>query len=137
MGVREREGEKGSVAVPNKVYITSFGFKHGAPPKCDVLLDMRFMENPHHDPTLRTLTGLDAQVQQRLKATPNARELLGNLSIMLRDLSTTPDARIWSVAIGCYGGRHRSVAAAEILAADLRAYGSEVSVTHRDIHKGR
>jgi UPF0042 nucleotide-binding protein len=117
------------------VSIVSFGFKHGIPQGTDLLFDLRYLPNPHFVPGLRELTGKDAPVRDFLEAQPEFPELLDRLEDLL--LYLLPRYRrenrsYLTVALGCTGGQHRSVAAAEALTARLAKQGWAVKVTHRD-----
>jgi len=118
----------------------SFGFKHGPPQEEDLAFDVRFLENPHYVPELRELTGLDEPVIDYI-----ARD--GRLELFYERLHALLDFLLPQyvaegkahlvVAVGCTGGRHRSVAIAEHLAARYRGHEDlEVAVAHRDIDKG-
>jgi len=118
------------------VTLTSFGFKHGIPPGSDLVFDLRFLPNPHFEPELRELTGRDAPVQSFLHDQPEYRQLVDRLLDLL--LWLLPKYRLenrsyLTVALGCTGGRHRSVATAETLASALVRNGWSVRTTHRDI----
>lgn len=103
--------------------ITSFGFKSGEQkPPTRHLLDVRHLTNPHHVPGLRELTGQDLRVQQFVLSDPKTSSLLTVGAGML--------ALHGEAAIGCFGGRHRSVAIAELLAAQAHAAGFAVTVEH-------
>jgi UPF0042 nucleotide-binding protein len=121
---------------------TSFGFKHGIPLDADLVFDVRALPNPHYDPLLRPLTGRDAPVIAFLEGTPAAQELLNDIDIFVSKWlpSFARDNRHYlTVAIGCTGGRHRSVYFAEQLTARFRSRGSatsgpvaEILVRHRE-----
>jgi UPF0042 nucleotide-binding protein len=118
----------------------SFGFKHGPPREEDLAFDVRFLANPHYVPELRALTGLDDEVVAYIAADGRLQEFYGHLFGLLDFLIpqyVEEGKSHMVVAIGCTGGRHRSVAVAEQLAA--RYAGREdvdVAVHHRDIDKG-
>ncbi|MGW3114434.1 RapZ C-terminal domain-containing protein [Streptomyces sp. NPDC001091] len=122
-----------------QVVVTSFGYGHSPAPEADITLDTRrHLRNPHHDPAMRDLTGLDSAVRQHVLTTPGARHLITNTAVMAQILLTdVADARqrLVTVAVGCVGGRHRSVAIAEEIAVSLRSLGVGVEVEHRDIDK--
>ncbi|MEU8104501.1 RNase adapter RapZ [Nonomuraea muscovyensis] len=122
-----------------QVVIKSFGYGHAPAPRADITLDTRTsLRNPHHDPAMRYLTGLDMAVRSHVMTTPGATGMLRNLAAMVTamlDDFVNAQGRVVRVAIGCVGGRHRSVALAEELAASLRADGVGVEVDHRDIAK--
>lgn len=120
------------------VTILSFGHKYGMP-EADVVFDARCLENPYWVPELRPLSGLDAPVCEFVFAHPESRELLERAAAFLRcqlRLSERHGATELTVAVGCTGGRHRSVAVAEALAGELRQEGCAVLVQHRDILRG-
>jgi len=101
----------------------SFGFKHGIPLDADFVFDVRCLPNPHYDPQLRPLTGCDAPVAAFLRATPDAMRMLGDINRFVSDWlpAFERDNRSYlTVAIGCTGGRHRSVFFVETLAARFR-----------------
>jgi UPF0042 nucleotide-binding protein len=115
--------------------IVSFGFKYGLPVDADLVFDLRYLPNPHFVPELRPKTGLDQGVASFVLETPEGRELLADLANMLSKLLPRYEREgksYLTIAIGCTGGRHRSVALAEALAAALRPIG-DVRVEHRDM----
>ena len=119
--------------------IESFGFKHGLPMDVDLVLDCRFLPNPYWDAALRPLSGLDERVRDYVLDQPLAEAFLAKLADMLELLLPAYVAEgksYLTVAIGCTGGRHRSVAVAEELAARLRRSGHAPVVAHRDMHRG-
>lgn len=119
-----------------RITVMSFGFKYGIPVDADLVADMRFLPNPHWDEKLRDHTGLDADVSDYVLAQPEAREFLDHyadlLSIM-EDGYIREGKRFVTIAVGCTGGKHRSVAMAENLAARLVKKNVEVNVHHRDL----
>lgn len=123
-----------------KSVITSFGYLHGAPPRAPgIRVDLRnALRNPHHDPAMRQLTGLDARVRHHVLATPGARHIIEDTANqvlhMLASGADRASQRV-DVHVGCQGGRHRSVAVAEEVAAILRSRGVNVEVEHRDVTK--
>ena len=116
--------------------VVSFGYKHGIPLDVDLVFDCRFLPNPHWVPELRPMTGLDGKVRDYVMAAPETHELLERLESLL-DLLLPAYARegksYLSIAIGCTGGRHRSVVLAEELGETLRRHGFHPAVHHRDI----
>jgi UPF0042 nucleotide-binding protein len=104
------------------IKIISFGFKYGKAPEGPFVFDCRKLRNPHSDPKLRDLTGLDAEVQEYVRRDPAAQALLRLAIVTARDGDT--------IAFGCVGGRHRSVAIAEKVAATLAAFDYKVEVEH-------
>jgi UPF0042 nucleotide-binding protein len=118
--------------------VVSFGFKHGLPLDVDLVLDCRFLPNPHWVEHLRALTGLDPEVRSYVIDRPEAEEFLSRLDDLLGFLlpAYAREGKAYlSIAIGCTGGRHRSVAVAEELARRIRRRGFDPSVHHRDIHR--
>jgi UPF0042 nucleotide-binding protein len=116
--------------------VLSFGFKYGIPVDADYVFDVRFLPNPFWEPQLRDLTGLDAEVSDYVTASADAREFLDRLSGLLdlvADGYLREGKRYVTVAIGCTGGKHRSVAMAENLAVRLVKVGVETLVMHRDL----
>ena len=102
----------------------------------DLVADMRFLENPHWDPQLRPLNGLDAQVSEAVLQSAAAQQFLTlyeNLVSTMRPGYLTEGKRYMTIAVGCTGGKHRSVAMAEELAGKLRAQGIQTLVLHRDL----
>lgn len=115
----------------------SFGFKHGVPRDADLVLDVRGLPNPFYDPQLRPLTGLEEGVKNYV-FTPETHTYYQTLVHFLRstlDLAEKAGRRAYTVAIGCTGGRHRSVAITEALLHDLADYNPQLK-DHRDIQKG-
>lgn len=119
--------------------VLSFGFKNGIPVDADLVADARFLPNPHWIPELRPRTGLDAEVADYVFSFPEAREFLVQYSRLIdvvADGYLREGKRYVTVAVGCTGGRHRSVAMAENLAARLVKKGVETLVMHRDLPDG-
>jgi len=103
------------------------------------VFDVRFLTNPHWDPDLRPLTGLDARVQRAVEDDPDFTPFFGALTGLLRPLLpryTEEGKSYLTVAVGCSGGRHRSVFIAERLAPWMRSLGTRVGVTHRELPQG-
>lgn len=117
--------------------VLSFGFKHGLPTEADLVFDVRFLKNPHFEPRLRRLTGLDARVVRYLKRAPGTLEFQSRLKDFLGFVvpKYVAEGKAYlTVAIGCTGGRHRSVMIARELASDLdRIDGVTVRLRHRDL----
>jgi UPF0042 nucleotide-binding protein len=120
------------------ISIQSFGFKHGLPLDANHVLDVRFLSNPYWIDELRRLSGLDAPVRDYVLGLPDALPLIeryaATLGVVLEAYGRTRHPRV-AIAVGCTGGRHRSVAIAEELALRLAAYG-RVHTTHRDLGRG-
>jgi UPF0042 nucleotide-binding protein len=127
-------GEEPSMAVS----VSSFGFKYGIPYGTDLLFDVRFLPNPHFIPGLREQTGKDAAVADYLSALDDFQEItnkLTDLILYLLPRYRRENRSYVSIAIGCTGGRHRSVALCERLGRTLTDGGWPVRVSHRDINK--
>lgn len=121
------------------VVVTSFGYKHGVPLDADVVWDVRFLPNPNYVPRLRALTGENPAVSKFVLENPMTKKFLGLLDPLqefLLDRFAQEGKSYVTLAVGCTGGRHRSVAIAESLAARIRGQGRfEVRVHHRDAGK--
>jgi UPF0042 nucleotide-binding protein len=132
--VAQAFGDPGTTAL--KVTVVSFGFKYGVPVDADLLADMRFLPNPFWVPELRDCTGKDAGVIAYVTERPDAQTFLERYVPVIETVGEgylREGKRFMTVAIGCTGGKHRSVAMAEEIAARLRALGFEASATHRDL----
>ncbi|MEW6219146.1 MAG: RNase adapter RapZ [Thermodesulfobacteriota bacterium] len=119
-----------------RVSLLSFGFKHGLPPDADLVLDVRFLPNPHFVPLLRPRTGQDPEVAAYVLDHDEADRFLHHLVdllLFLLPLYRREGKAYLTVAIGCTGGKHRSVAVAEALACRLAAAGEPARVGHRDM----
>ncbi len=128
-------------AAPGKLSVTftSFGHKHGPPRDADLAFDVRFLSNPHYESDLRPLTGFDSRVVEYIARDGRLEEFYGRLlpllDYLLPQYVAEGKAHLM-VAIGCTGGRHRSVAIAEHLAARYRAQGDYfVEAAHRDVER--
>ena len=116
--------------------IMSFGFKYGIPVDSDMVADLRFLPNPYWDPNLKDLTGLDAAVNDRVVSNPEAQDFLTKYAQIFELVSegyVREGKRFVTIAMGCTGGKHRSVAMVENLSARLVKSGVEVRVVHRDL----
>lgn len=116
--------------------IVSFGFKYGIPIDADMVADMRFIPNPHWVDELRPQTGLDAPVRDYVlgqRGTAEFLERYEGIVALLTDGFLREDKHFLSIAIGCTGGKHRSVAMSEAFAARLRRRGVKTLVVHRDL----
>ena len=121
-----------------RVNIISFGFKYGLPIDADFVADVRFLPNPFWDESLRQKTGMDSEVNDFVMNQPEAATFLSDFSKLLRNITDgylREGKRFVTVAIGCTGGQHRSVAISENLGARFVKEGVECFVSHRD--KGR
>ncbi len=121
-----------------RVNIQSFGFKYGAPNDVDVLLDARFLPNPHWEDELRPYSGLDEQVSDFVLRQQGAESYLNSVQDMVQAMLPgyqREGKKYVSVAVGCTGGRHRSVAVTEELTRRLEAAGVDVRTMHRDVER--
>ncbi|MDQ3178452.1 MAG: RNase adapter RapZ [Actinomycetota bacterium] len=118
--------------------VESFGFKHGLPLDADIVMDVRFLPNPHWVDELRPQTGYDAAVRSFVLDRPETSDFLRRFEELLLSLLPTyrAEGRTYlTVAVGCTGGRHRSVAIVEEFVSRLHHRGVGVRVTHRDIQR--
>jgi UPF0042 nucleotide-binding protein len=120
--------------------IVSFGFKYGTPVDADLVLDVRFLDNPYFVPDLKALTGLDAPVARHVLDNPETQEFIRRTRALLEYVMPRYEREgksYLTLAIGCTGGRHRSVAIADAIGPSLAAsVGTTVAVVHRDVHRG-
>src|SRR6476646_3951470 len=120
------------------ISLLTFGFKFGVPYDIDMLFDVRFLRNPNFVADLKPLTGEDPRIQSYVMDDPNAKPLLAQLDALFRFLIPQFERERRSyltIAIGCTGGRHRSVAIASMLKQTFAALGHDVSIRHRDLHR--
>ncbi len=118
------------------INVVSFGYKNGLPVDADLVVDCRFLTNPHWVPELRPMSGLDVPVREYVLGQPGAKEFIDGyvkLFGVVAEGYTREGKSYATLAMGCTGGRHRSVAMAEELGARLRERGMEVQVNHRDL----
>jgi UPF0042 nucleotide-binding protein len=133
---RMRDFFGGRSARGPRVSIVSFGYKYGLPVDADLVVDCRFLPNPHWIPELAPMTGLDAPVREYVLSREGAQEFLKAYFEVLQILLAGDEREgkhFVTLAVGCTGGKHRSVAIADCLAAQLTDDGSDVQVTHRDL----
>jgi UPF0042 nucleotide-binding protein len=133
--LRNAYGRAGTQTLPN-VNVISFGFKYGLPAEADLVFDVRFLCNPHFVAELRPLDGRDERVQAYLdqdRATAAFLERLEAFLDFLLPHYAAEGKSYLTIALGCTGGRHRSVALAERLGRGFEARGVPVSVSHRDV----
>ena len=151
IGVMRRRIEQrfGAATATDRLVVTlvSFAYRHGLPPEADLVFDARFLRNPHYDPRLRPRTGLDAEVGAFIAADPDYAAFLGRVAELVEMLLprfVQEGKKYATIAIGCTGGRHRSVYLIEELAARLtsrlgaqRAAGGtggwQLQLMHRDL----
>jgi UPF0042 nucleotide-binding protein len=120
------------------VFVTSFAYRQGLPRDADLVFDVRFLRNPHWDADLRPFTGLDPRVADYIEADPEFASFLERLTGFIAPL--LPRFRMegksyLTIAIGCTGGKHRSVYVAERLAAWLKEQGVDVGISHRGLDR--
>ena len=119
--------------------VLSFGYKYGVPPEADLVFDARFLPNPNFVPRLRRLTGNDAPVVAYLKRQPETAAFLKRVMALVRYVLPRYEREGQSyltMALGCTGGRHRSVMLANAVGASVRTRGYPVRVYHRDLRQG-
>ena len=131
------KGHFGLTEAPGlSVFVTSFSYRHGVPREADLVFDVRFLKNPHYEDALSGLNGLDRRVGSFVETDADFesffRSLVGLLKPLLPRFAQEGKSYL-TIAIGCTGGKHRSVFVAEKLAEALRAGGAHVGVVHRDI----
>jgi RNase adapter protein RapZ len=120
------------------IFVTSFSYRRGVPREADLVFDVRFLANPHYDPALRALSGCDPAVAQFIADDEDFARFFDSLTVLLLPLLPRYSAEgksYLTIAVGCTGGRHRSVFVAERLAAWLKAEGQKVRLHHRALAK--
>ena len=129
-------GEGGEGTLGLRVNVVSFGYKYGLPADADIVADCRFLPNPHWIEELAPLTGQDVPVRDFVLGQPGAKKFLDAFTEALQTALAgfeREGKRFLTLAVGCTGGKHRSVAMAEQLAARLAETGAGVQVVHRDL----
>ncbi|MGA1334416.1 MAG: RapZ C-terminal domain-containing protein, partial [Candidatus Nanopelagicaceae bacterium] len=125
-----------------RVNILSFGYKYGIPVDADLVMDCRFIANPHWDPELRPLNGLDSKVSKAVLDASNVQEFLDRYEQLFETVAVgfiSEGRKFLTLAIGCTGGKHRSVAITEELvlrlksSKSLKEYKIKTQATHRDL----
>ena len=127
-------GTKGRPSL--RATVLSFGYKYGLPVDADLVVDVRFLPNPHWIPELRPLTGKDPEIRDYVLSQEGALEFLDRYTDILRIIGagyTRESKRYLTLAVGCTGGKHRSVAISQELANRLTEMGVETTVVHRDL----
>ena len=130
--------EESSGSETMRTSIMSFGFKHGIPLDVDMVLDVRFLPNPHWVDELRDMSGLDEPVAEYVLAQPESEAFLNHVVSLLEPLlpAYAKEGKSYlTIGIGCTGGHHRSVAIAEELGKRLRSRGFPLSTLHRDVDR--
>jgi UPF0042 nucleotide-binding protein len=118
------------------IHVISFGFRQGLPHEADLVVDVRFLTNPFFDPALRPLDGESEPIRRFVRGDPEAAEFLrryGELLDYLIPLYEKEGKAYLTIAVGCTGGRHRSVVMARAIFEHLQTRGKRVSLAHRDI----
>lgn len=118
------------------VTIMSFGFKHGVPREVDMVLDVRFLKNPHWDKNLKPYTGKEKIVQNYIETDPNFDEYYKKISDLIQFLLpnyTAEGKSYFTIAFGCTGGKHRSVYLTEKLASFIKSLNYPTAIRHRDL----
>jgi UPF0042 nucleotide-binding protein len=136
LAARVTEAFGGEAAPLLRVSVMSFGFKYGLPLDADHVVDVRFLPNPHWVAELRPRTGLDETVSEYVLSQDGAKDFLESYATALQPVLNgylRERKRYATVAVGCTGGKHRSVALAEALAERLRSTGASVTTVHRDL----
>ena len=121
-----------------RVYINSFGFRHGVPTDSDLLFDVRFLPNPNYIPAFKELTGRHPSVARYIRSFPQSREFIERISDLLVYLLPhyiEEGKSYLTISFGCTGGHHRSVMMADEVRKFLSGAGYHVKVTDRDIMK--
>lgn len=123
-----------------EIELVSFGFRHGLPEVADLMIDVRFLRNPHFEPGLREKTGLDPEVSKYVLETPQTRSFLRRFLEFLDflvPLYETEGKAYLTISIGCTGGQHRSVAVVAALEHHMKDRNIACRVTHRDVDRFR
>ena len=123
---------------PLLVSVVSFGYRYGIPPDADLVFDVRFLPNPHFVPRLRPFSGKDPRVARYIRSFTQTGEFLRRIESLLLYLIPhyiQEGKSYLTVALGCTGGRHRSVALAEIIKRAIKKKGYSAKVVHRDLDK--
>lgn len=121
-----------------KLVVTSFSFKRGIPAESNLVFDVRFLKNPHYDPELQPLSGLDEKVGAYIEANPDFAGFFSPLTALLEPLLPCYAAagnKSLTIAIGCTGGQHRSVYVAQKLGGFLHKLSYNVTLRHRDLEQ--
>ena len=132
--IQERYDTRGDARM--LVSVLSFGYKYGLPPEADLVFDARFLANPNFEPALRKLTGADPQVVRYLRRKPETRRFLKRVMDLVSFVLPRHEREgrsYLTLAVGCTGGRHRSVMLANAIGAAVRRKGFPVRVEHRDV----
>jgi UPF0042 nucleotide-binding protein len=123
---------------PMQIHVISFGFKYGIPAEADILVDVRFLRNPFFVPELKDRDGEEAEIREFVLKTPEASEFIAkytDLIDFLLPLHAKEGKTQLNIAVGCTGGRHRSVVIARTVYDHIAARNDRVELIHRDIHQ--
>jgi UPF0042 nucleotide-binding protein len=126
------------VSAPVNIHILSFGFKYGIPHSADLIIDVRFILNPYFVPELKALSGRDEAVKTYVLGHDDTKIFLDkylDLLTYLIPLYEKEGKSYLTIAVGCTGGRHRSIVIAEFIFDHIQQSGRPVSITHRDIER--
>lgn len=121
------------------IVVISFAYRHGLPREADLVLDVRFLRNPHYQDTLRSQTGLDPEVQAYVRSDPDFAGFVEGLQTFVSPLLPrfqSEGKSYLTIAFGCTGGKHRSVFVAELIGEWLRQRGWSTAVLHRELARG-
>jgi len=121
-----------------QIHVMSFGFKYGVPTNADLMIDVRFLANPYFHPEMKAMDGESTKVRDFVMADPNSQRFLEKYLGLLEDLLPLYEKEgkaYLTIAIGCTGGHHRSVAIARAVFEHIRRHGAEVEISHRDIKR--
>jgi RNase adapter protein RapZ len=121
-----------------QIHVMSFGFKYGVPSNADLLVDVRFLANPYFHPEMKAMDGESTKVRDFVMADPNCPRFLEKYLDLLEDLLPLYEKEgkaYLTIAVGCTGGHHRSVAIARAVFEHIRRDGAEVEISHRDINR--
>jgi RNase adapter protein RapZ len=128
------EGEESRILI----YLTSFGFRHGVPPDCDLVFDVRFLPNPNYIPKFKKLTGKNPAVARYIRSFPQTGEFIAkvtDLLVWLLPHYIREGKSYLTIGFGCTGGHHRSVMITEAVRKNLATAGFQTKATHRDLSK--
>jgi UPF0042 nucleotide-binding protein len=128
------EGQQAKILI----YIVSFGFRHGVPPDCDLVFDVRFLPNPNYIPKFKKLTGRNPAVAKYIRSFPQTGEFIERITDLLVYLLPHyihEGKSYLTIGFGCTGGHHRSVMIADQIRKNLSGSGYHVNVSHRDATK--
>lgn len=116
--------------------VTSFGYRHGPAPEATIVVDVRgLLHDSNLEPELAELDGHDVRIKHRVLATPGVFALIDHVVLLVQGVLTEAPGAVVDVAVGCAGGRHRSVVLSERIAKALEQYGVVVELEHRDVHR--